>query len=225
MESSTGSCMIFYARNGTGELVDSIETFITLTGNNSVFLRSENLNPTDGDENYTVYSTVSMQDKNGLWQSFGRTELESLQVLNLDGVGALGVSGGGSGGEGSAGPYDVIVAVVNDKYEVASKVSADITILNTGDVPDEDTILVYWLEDSVGNVFGETKEQFLEIPPGRKVLRKSISLPENSVLGQWKFKVDYFTVVQPKVSVFDSFEVVEKVPFLFVTCLLVLLLF
>lgn len=198
----------FYARSGLGELVDTVETEITSTGTHDIYFRSDDLNPTSASETYTVYSTVGMLNKDGLWEWFTSTNLGNLLITSLGGVGE---SGSGGDGSGEAGLYDVIVDVNKNKYEPVDEVSAKITIINMGDIPDEDTIMIYWLTMPNGDKWGETKEQFYEVPPGEKVLEKTIALPNNAELGEWKFNVDYFTVVQPVIQVYDSFEVVEEV--------------
>jgi len=105
--------------------------------------------------------------------------------------------------------YDIIVEVKEGKYNKESTVYADITIINKGDFPDKDTVLIYYLTDSDEIRFGETREVFYETEPGETSLTKSITLPTNTTLGEWKFHVEYYTTIQPLIRVFDSFEVVD----------------
>jgi len=96
----------FYPRSGRGELVDEIETEVDGTGNHTIFLRSDDLNPDGDSEIYQVISTVSMRNQNGLFEDFSSTVLGNLTVTSK------GLSGEGSlsgGGVGTSGPYDVIV--------------------------------------------------------------------------------------------------------------------
>jgi len=98
-----------------------------------------------------------------------------------------------------------------DKYRVGEKVIADILIKNTGDIPDKDVELTYFLISPSGEKFGETKEQFLEIDIGEKLLVRSIPLPSTSELGGWEFHVELRTAIQPLISVFNPFEVLENI--------------
>ena len=103
---------------------------------------------------------------------------------------------------------------VGEQYEKDETVKADITIFNTGDLPDDDVVLEYWLTNPNGMEFGRTSEQFLEPVIGKHILRRSIRLPPNAILGEWRFNAVLFTVVMPAIPRFDSFQVVEKVSFL-----------
>lgn len=103
--------------------------------------------------------------------------------------------------------YDVIVEVKKISYSNGNEVEAKIIILNKGDIPDMDTILIYYLSDSLGNKIGITREQFLEMPIGKSTLTKSIIIPSNSLSGEWRFNVEYYTSIQPVIFVYDSFQV------------------
>ncbi len=197
----------FYARNGSGEIVESIETTVQgTTGNKDIYFGSNNLSPNGLQETYLVKTIVSMQNENGLYLEFNETIIGSITVDSSNSV---------TEGDtvGRAGLYDVIVEVDRHKYEPSDIVKAEIVIFNTGDIPDEDTVLIYWLEKN-GERYGEVKEQFLEIPVGKTFLNKAIALPSDSELGEWRFVAEYYTVVQPKIKVYDSFEVVEDVALL-----------
>lgn len=127
--------------------------------------------------------------------------------------------------------YDIRVDVLDDYYSGSEKVKAEITIINNGDFPDHDTILIYYLLDPEGNKVKESREQLLEVPPINFLkkecnqyrgiidkatnncitkLQRSIYLPENTKMGEWKFKVEYITAVQPQIDVYDAFEVVKS---------------
>jgi len=124
--------------------------------------------------------------------------------------------------------YDVIVNVLGMFYGQGDVVEAEITLINKGDVPDRDAILVYYLLSSENKKYGGAREVFEEVPPfsynesqcrragGRiepitlnciTVLSRSIMLPLNKEQGQWKFMVEYETQVQPKIVVYDTFYV------------------
>jgi hypothetical protein len=195
----------FYSRSGNGELIESVETYVQGSGNKSVYFKSDMLDPIGSSETYLIESVISMQNSDGLWEEFTETEVGYLKVNSL-------ASSTGDGtGVGRVGFYDVIVNLVKDKYEPEQEIKADILIKNTGDLPDEDTVLVYWLEDPSRKRFGETKEQILEVPAGETVLRRSVTLPSDTMLGEWRFVAEYNTVVQPQIVVYDSFEVLPKV--------------
>lgn len=188
----------FYSNNGLGSLVTEHETEIKTTGTHNIYLLSDSLNPVSVSEDYLVTAIISMQDENGFWLDFAETEVGTLSVSEY-----LGLTGG------RVGFYDVLVDVRKPRYTSLDNVVADITLINTGDLPDEDTVLVYYLTDESGKRFGESKEQILEVPPGKTILTKEIALPDATLLGEWRFNVEYSTVVQPRIDVYDSFRVVE----------------
>jgi len=201
----------FFAREGNGTLVDTIEAEIDGTLlNHSIFLRSTNLNPDGASETYSVVSVVSMRNENGIFEEFAPTTLGELVVTSDSGVGESGAAGGGQ----TAGPYDLFVSTIRPRYLPADKVDAVFTITNTGKIPDSDVILVYWLTDPNGIKHGVTIENFLEVTPGTHPFVKSVFLPEQSMLGGWTFNAQLFTVVQPVISSQGPFEVVESLPFL-----------
>jgi len=164
------------------------------------------------------------------------------------------VSGGAAGGgRAKVGFYDVSVDVLEEiwgfpiKHVERKKVTARIILKNTGDVPDRDTTLIYYLQDINSTKFGETKEMLLEVPPMTynltactqaggiieeatgyciTVLERVITLPPDSMLGQWAFYVEYRTVVQAPIKVYDSFSVViqEGLPSWFSFLLFLLLM-
>jgi len=202
----------FFAREGDGTLIDNIETTIDGTlANHSVFIRSTNLNPTGVNETYSVVSVVSMKNSNGIYEDFPPTNLGTIKVRSLGGIGA---DGGFEGGTGSAGPYDVFASTLRPRYTAGQKVDAIVTITNTGDKVDDDVILVYWLTDPNDNKFGVTVENFLEVDIGEHIFVKSVFLPQQSVLGGWTFNVQLFTTVQSVRSSQGPFEVVDKLPLL-----------
>lgn len=149
---------------------------------------------------------MSVKNSVGFYETFATSSVANLTVVsNGDGEGANGGTGGGS-----AGFYDVILSVLNPRYEQGATITSKLKIFNTGDLPDEDTILVYWLESPSGLRWGETTETFLEVAPGEHFFDKSITLPLNSELGGWSFNARYFTTVQPVITANDGFEVVQK---------------
>lgn len=133
-------------------------------------------------------------------------------------------------GRGAAGAYDVIVEVEDNLYRPGSEVKALITLRNTGDKPDKDTILRYYLTSPDSKKIGETQEQILEVPPitykGQQCtyaggtidnrdncvtyLEKKIYIPPDSIKGEWRFNVEYETEVQPLIRVFDVFSVMSR---------------
>ena len=142
--------------------------------------------------------------------------------------------GGGGGGKGGdvaipSGPYlettnetlinetsrryDIIVKVERSVYSFNETVEATISIENKGDIPDEDTVLIYWLSNPINRKFGEAREQFLEVPVGKTSFKKSIVLPEMDLSGEWRFNIEYHTSIQSTINVFDSFTVKEELTF------------
>jgi uncharacterized membrane protein len=97
-------------------------------------------------------------------------------------------------------------------YEPGDEVKAKITINNTGDLADADTILTYFLITPDGKIIEGSKEQFIEVPPGRSTIYRKIGIPESAQLGRYKFAVVYETTVQPRITVYDTFELVENKP-------------
>lgn len=108
--------------------------------------------------------------------------------------------------------YDVIVHMVEAAYEPGDAAKAKIEINNTGDIADNDTILTYFLITSDGKIIEGSKQQFFEVPPGRSTIYRKITLPETAQLGRYKFVVVYETTFQPKITVYDTFELVEAKP-------------
>lgn len=128
--------------------------------------------------------------------------------------------------------YDVIVDVERDKYKIDEIIKAEITIINKGYWPDRDGILVSYLVSPSGKRFREKLKEFELIPPTchnaeydyyQKLCIKLnndtfsptvhidtrlMTLPEDAELGEWRFVVEYETRVQPKIIVFDTFEVI-----------------
>lgn len=187
---------LFYDENGV--LQDEVERQIIGVDDHQISFSSLELNPSGLEEDYDVYTIVSVKDEEGEWYDFPE-EFIGIQTL---------ASLTDNGAKSQIGLYDVIVTNRIDRAEENDKITADILIKNTGDTPDEDTVLTYYLIGPDGERFGETKEQLYEVPPGSTVLTRSISLPVNSNLGEWEFHADYETVVQPTIQVYDSFEVV-----------------
>jgi len=133
--------------------------------------------------------------------------------------------GGGEGGGGGASTfgfpskiitrlYDLIVEVQKNVYIFGEVVNATIIIENKGDIPDKDTVLIYWLSNSINEKFGQTKEQFLEVPVGKTKLMKNIAIPETGLIGEWRFNVNYSTSFQDTIEVYDSFRVKEDLTFI-----------
>ena len=106
--------------------------------------------------------------------------------------------------------YDVSIKVDNEVYEFNQSVKATIQIINKGDIPDEDTVMIYWLSNPLNKKFGEAREQFLEVPIGTTKFLKVIDIPEEGLSGEWRFNVEYHTNFQATITVFDSFIVKEK---------------
>lgn len=141
--------------------------------------------------------------------------------------------------------YDVIVSVQKDRYQRDSTVIADIVIINKGDVPDRDAALIYYLYDITKNkTYGESREMFEEVPPlcsrgtwneskqmcfylGQYLspniykIQRNITLPVNATYGDWRFVAEYETQVQPKIVVYDSFQVVSILNYLLIFLLII----
>ena len=193
---SGNTYQVVYYFFDNGVLLSSVTKEITGVDTHIISFKNNDLDPLTGEVQYDVYSKVRMLNSDGLWQCFNDTYLGKVTVSAL------------SNHPRASGPYDVIVSNVYDKYSNDEKITANVIIKNTGDVPDKDTVLTYWLVAPDGQVYGETKEQFLEMPVGVTVLRKSITLPQGASPGDWKFMARYDTVVQPTIEVQDSFSVV-----------------
>ena len=154
--------------------------------------------------------------------AFGNYPLGNCEVIEAP----TGDGGDGSGGAGGFIPgfpatfdestnetlqrYDVIVKVEKNIYEFNETVIATITIVNKGDIPDEDTVLIYFLSNPINKKIGETREQFLEIPVGKTELIREVLIPPDELSGEWRFTVKYFTSFQSTIEVFDPFIVKEE---------------
>jgi len=187
----------YYFYNEEGELISQDTKNILGTGQHTITFSDDDLVPNGVDEDFKVYTIVSIKDGNDEWYNFPMERIGTIKINALTDNGAR------------AGLYDVIVTSEYPRYDVEDTIKATITIKNTGDAPDQDTVLTYWLEDASGNRYGETKEQFLEVPVGTTTIHRELTLPLNSAPGEWKFKAEYETVVQPTVHVYDAFEVKE----------------
>jgi len=113
------------------------------------------------------------------------------------------------GGSGySSEYYDVIVNVIKDVHYPERVVTANISLFNKGDVPDRDSVLKYYLITPNGSKILSSVEQFEEIAPGEHHLIRRITLPADTVLGEWWFVAEYTTNFQPLIVVHDSFQVI-----------------
>ncbi len=182
--------------NDNNEVISRVTREITGLGNHIISFVDDDLVSESLTEDFSVYTIVSIKDDDNQWYDFPMGYIGKITINELT-----------SNAPGGAGLYDVIVTTENTRYDTDSTISATITIVNTGDTPDEDTVLTYWLQDNQGNVYGETREQILEVPVGTTTLTREVSLPLNSKPGEWRFVATYETVVQPIISVHDSFEV------------------
>ncbi|MEK6830062.1 MAG: hypothetical protein AABY15_08150 [Nanoarchaeota archaeon] len=106
--------------------------------------------------------------------------------------------------------YDLSIELDKNVYQLGDTVKATITIENKGDIPDEDTVLTFWLSNPINRMFGETREQFLEIPIGKSIFQKNITIPSDDLSGEWRFNIKYFTSVQPTIDAYKSFEVKQE---------------
>lgn len=124
-------------------------------------------------------------------------------------TGFVGINPGGDSGLNKAliGTYYDIIITVGKDYEQGTVVKADLTLLNKGDKPDRDTILIYYLVDAYGNRIKEKREQLYEVPIGRTNYQIELKLPDKARLGEWKFKIEYLAMGQPLIEVWDSFDV------------------
>lgn len=121
---------------------------------------------------------------------------------------------------------------LRETYKQGELVKFNITLMNFGDFPDNDTELIYWLEKNDTNltIIGKSKEIFKEVPilcdngvynqsdglcynknltslPNTISVIESIYLPCESELGEWMVKVTYKTSSQPILEVYDTFLV------------------
>lgn len=159
--------------------------------------------------------------------SYDSTNIDS-GFLIIPATQAISVTGGG---RVQTLYYDVLVNVIGDKHTVKDLITVNLRILNKGHFPDRDGVLLSYLEDPNVNRFREKRQVFELIPPTCEVgtyniftemckynngteynatffeMERLLTLPINSTLGEWKFKVEYETDIQPKIIAFDSFEV------------------
>lgn len=110
--------------------------------------------------------------------------------------------------------YDVLVKVEKNIYKFNETVKAEITLENMGDIPDEDTVLIYFLSNPINREFGFTREQLIEPVIGKNTLIRNLTLPEDELTGEWRFNVRFFTKVQPTIDVADTFRVKEELTFI-----------
>lgn len=170
---------------------------------------------------------------------------EELNVYFINPTIADGVGAGGGGGGGSTTRsrtidrgvilftpyYDVLIEGIEAVYNVEDIIYFNITLINKGDTPDMDAVLVYYLLGPNFIKYQESKELFEEVPPTcpnatfnrythmcnyengstfepfLRVLEKEIALPLNTVKGYWRVYVEYETGIQPLVWVYKSFKV------------------
>lgn len=187
----------FYDEDGV--LQDTIIRQIVGVKDHTISFSSMDLDPDGLEEDYDVYTTVSFLDTENDWWDFPSQKIGVQTIASLTDNGAR-----------QPGLYDVIVNTRYDRYGTEERIVAEILVKNTGDAPDEDTVLTYYLISPDGKIYGETKEQILEVPVGTTIYERSITLPLGSNVGEWKFHADYETVVQPTIQVYDSFEVVPE---------------
>lgn len=140
-------------------------------------------------------------------------------------------TGGGGGGRGTSLYYDVIIDVEKDKYETKEILNITIIIINKGHMPDRDGKLYTYIESPTGQRWREWERMEEVIPPtcpeGRYdfyddvcllnngtilnstkwVLNRMITLPNEPEIGEWKAYAEYASFTQPRIKVFDSFEV------------------
>ncbi len=129
--------------------------------------------------------------------------------------------------------YDVIADIDKDRYRINDMIKAEITIINKGWEPDRDGILVSYLIDSDGNKFRERRVEFELVPPTcpradydyaidkcigefnstfeplKTVIKRNMTLPPESIEGEWRFMVEYETQIQPMITAYDSFSVIR----------------
>lgn len=134
----------------------------------------------------------------------------------------------------SIGFYDVKIRVLNEKVKMGSKVKAEITLKNTGDFPDADTQLYYFLSNE-NYTYKGTKEYLFEVPPINynrdecnkaggiiekdtgnciTILKRDLFISTDVILGDWYFNVMYNTTIQDEIRVYDKFEVIESKDYL-----------
>ena len=188
--------IFYYVFDDEGTLVTEYDTQVIGNGTHDVYVSSDDIEPSQLEQEYFIWARVESLNGMGLYQSFPLEFIDDITIVQLT-----------SNVQKEAPLYDVIVGTYYDRYGEAERITADILISNVGDAPDEDSILTYWLEGPNGEIFGETQEQFLEVPIGSTVLTRSLTLPLISDNGQWTFQALYETTAQPSIKVYDGFEV------------------
>lgn len=146
----------------------------------------------------------------------------------------LTISSGSSSSNAKKIRYDVSVITQKHRYERGETVLANIRLLNTGKVVDEDAILIIYLVSPNGSMIDKSSENILNVPPmhynwllcgwfgGRiesdtnycsKSLTRELSLPAFSEPGIWSFYISYNSPEQEEIIAFDSFEVLEELSY------------
>lgn len=141
----------------------------------------------------------------------GNTQAYSLSIAGIE-LNNIFIPRGPEGGT-TLQAYDLRVKILEKKAEPGDDILAEIIIINNWNVPDYDAIMTHYLITPDGRKVGETLEQIMEAPPGETKLLRSITLPHNASLGEWRFFVAYDTVIQPTVKAYSPFRVFEEVTF------------
>lgn len=117
---------------------------------------------------------------------------------------------GGPSKVGSSGPYELRVEAQEEKYEQESEVIADIIISNTGDFTDKAVVFTIYLLSPSQIIYDTSQENIAEVAPGETTFERTLKLPIDSELGEWRVYAVYGPEDSPTMTSFDSFEVVES---------------
>jgi len=185
-------------------------------------------------------------------QGFGNCEFGNYPFGNcvIAPAAPTGGEGGGEGGGGGAGTqgfptrpedqnitrYDVSIEFDKSVYLFNETMEVTITIENKGKIPDEDTVLIYWITNPINRVFRETREPFFEVPQvglnedevdetkipkdctydtnDGVICKRLVHIPESGLRGEWGFKLQYFTSFQARIDASRPFTVKEELTLL-----------
>lgn len=120
-------------------------------------------------------------------------------------TGPAGGSGGSGGGPPSLSPYDLTIDVPPTS-KPATLMPVTITLTNTGPLRTEDVTLTWYLTDPA-NTTWDTHTQSVLVPPGLKVLNKTLYVPAGAVLGVWTAHAQVQPPSFTPASASDTFQV------------------
>lgn len=132
--------------------------------------------------------------------------------LTIEDVGTITVppSSGGPSQTGQDGPYQLYVYAQEDRYEAESEVDVDIKITNSGDQTEKKVTFTIYLLSPSQIIYDTTQEQLATVGPGETTFTRTLRLPIDSELGEWRVYAVYGPEEEPTMTAFDSFEVVKS---------------